>query len=198
MRAEWKTDPIVLGGASCKSRCHTIMFSECGGCGCGCWRFGRGSELDFNNLTFNTMGTIATLASGIFFAHNAKQSLTFFLPQIQSFSYGTKVQHLSSSEDPFSYDLYQNTTENDSEDDDEMAPPSHFIPRKNPKLVANMGPRNLLFPSKLPVAKPTFRTAAQTKVAGAAGEDPALAQLTSATADIEKKKQANTYVCAIT
>ncbi|KUJ08865.1 uncharacterized protein LY89DRAFT_328130 [Mollisia scopiformis] len=111
-----------------------------------------------------------------------------------SFSYGTKTQHLASSHDPFTYDLYQSTNSSDSDSSDSEMAPSHFIPKK-PALLANMGPRNLLFPStsKIAVVKPTYRTGVHPKTSGTvAGGDPALAQLTNHNAAIESNKQANT------
>lgn len=131
--------------------------------------------------------TIATLASIFACAHNGKPIAN--ISQLQSFSYGTKTQHLATSHDPFTYDLYQSTNSPDSDDSDtEMSP---FIEKKkNPWFLTSIGQKNKLTPSKGP-AKPAARAGPKTSPQ-AAGGDPAVLALQKANAAEEAKKKENT------
>jgi RNA polymerase II elongation factor ELL len=106
-----------------------------------------------------------------------------------SFSYGTKTQHLATSHDPFTYDLYQSTNSPDSDDaDSEMSP---FIEKKkNPWFLTSIGQKNKLTPSKGP-AKPAARVGPKTSPQ-AAGGDPAVLALQKANAAEDAKKKENT------
>ncbi|KAE8451383.1 hypothetical protein EG329_004012 [Mollisiaceae sp. DMI_Dod_QoI] len=111
-----------------------------------------------------------------------------------SFSYGTKIQHLSSSHDPFTYDLYQSTNSPVSDSSDSEMP-SHFIERKRPSkpaFRASVGPKNMLFPSKIVPVKPVYRTGLNSKASEPPPKDAAIAALQNELAAQEVKKQENT------
>ncbi|KAF8848562.1 hypothetical protein BDZ45DRAFT_681140 [Acephala macrosclerotiorum] len=106
-----------------------------------------------------------------------------------SFSYGTKIQHLTTSHDPFTYDLYQSTNSPDSDESDSEMSPS--IQKKNPFFFASISQKNKLIPSKNGPAKPAARAGPKTS-SQAAGGDPAVIALQKANAAEEAKKKENT------
>ncbi|TVY39063.1 hypothetical protein LOCC1_G006306 [Lachnellula occidentalis] len=122
--------------------------------------------------------------------------LQLSLGEHPSLSYGTKTQHLSTSDDPFTYELYRST----DSDSDAMAfydktSKKQELGTKKPKIIkvdskpnatfmAVFGGKKFIPALKPPTAKP--------KATSSAGTDAALAQLQSSLATETARKAGNT------
>lgn len=124
---------------------------------------------------------------------------TFANYHAQSLTYGNKVQHLATSHDPFSHDLFQ-TTIPSTDTSSDMAPlrETKIRPSTKPNhaWMASMGMK--FVPTKNVPAKDTVKpVAAAAKTipkspSVTAGADAALLQLQGALASDKLKKQENT------
>lgn len=187
MRTEWKGAAAVVGGASRKLA------------GAG----GEGASL---------RTPPACSPSGQ--SHRARRLWLTNRLHLQSILYGSKVQHLVTSDDPFAHDLYRSTvttdsdsdpdsSDDDDDDDDEMDPSqpradprkgtTQAPPRTNTAWLASVG-AHLKTTKVVPKSAPKPAAAAKSSAAAAAptATDAALAQLTGALASESQKKQDNT------
>ncbi|KAH9220466.1 hypothetical protein DL95DRAFT_403730 [Leptodontidium sp. 2 PMI_412] len=136
------------------------------------------------------------------------KGLQLSLGEHPSLSYGSKIQHLQTSDDPFTHDIFQSTS-SDSESSSNSEMSSHLKPslakgvimvpnRPNPSWVASIMGKKFV-PAKSTQGKPVAKTTttATTKPASkpfssTTGADDALTQLQGALASEKQKKLANT------
>ncbi|KAE9368672.1 hypothetical protein N431DRAFT_547608 [Stipitochalara longipes BDJ] len=118
-------------------------------------------------------------------------------------SYGAKTQHLSTSSEPFPFDLFKtsNYPHSSSSSSLNMAsskPNSNnttkFEPKVNTRWLGNLGVKfdPTKFPSKLSKNSTKASTATSSATSATAGTDAALAALQSSLAEENAKKQGNT------
>lgn len=205
MRAEWEGPPIVFGGTSCKLAFHFWVFRVAEGGLLGAGQLFCSPSRSWDSPDDDDDDHAAATACYCPPPTMVKYLLMF---AIQSLSYGSKIQHLQTSDDPFTHDIFQSTS-SDSESSSNSEMSSHLKPslakgvimvpnRPNPSWVASIMGKKFV-PAKSTQGKPVAKTTttATTKPASkpfssTTGADDALTQLQGALASEKQKKLANT------